>query len=274
VPSYHPRLALSSVCTFAWSLDEDLRLWERLGADYVAVALPTMDVVGLDRAVSALQAAGLRIENLIGVSPFALDRPESWAQHYGRMHEYVGAAAALGAESLLFTTGPFGSLRWEEAAAAFAEAFGPVLEWGVSSAIPIGLENSGALRYENGFVTTLRDTVDLARSLGATVCVETWNCWPERNLAGTFQEAAGMFSVIQLSDYVAGTCDTPNRAVPGDGMMPIARIVADAEAAGYRGPYELEILGPRIDAEGPANAVARGLRALDGLLAGVGIATG
>ncbi len=108
------------------------------------------------------------------------------------MDDYVGAAKAVGAEALLFTTGPSGTLRWEEAASAFAEAFGPVLANGPRrSDLPIGLENTGALRYDNGFVTTLADTVDLARSLGATVCVETWNCFMERNLAGTFRDAAG-----------------------------------------------------------------------------------
>jgi sugar phosphate isomerase/epimerase len=271
---FHPRLSLSSVCTFAWSLEDDLRLWDDLGIDYVAVALPTMDAAGLDHAVSALQASGARIGNLIGVSPFALDKPAGWSQHYGRMDDYVGAAKAVGAEALLFTTGPSGTLRWEEAAAAFADAFGPILKRAADLGMPVGLENTGALRYDNGFVTTLADTVDLARSLGATVCVETWNCFMERNLAGTFRDAAGIFSTIQVSDYVAGTYLTPDRAVPGDGILPLARIVSDAEAAGYQGPYELEMIGPRIDAEGLGEAAARGLRYLDDLLRSASVKTG
>jgi len=271
---FHPRLSLSSVCTFAWSLDEDLRLWDELGIDYVAVALPTLDDAGLDQAVAALQGSGARIGNLIGVSPFALDQPEQWSRHYGRMDDYVGAAKAVGAEALLFTTGRSGTLRWEEAAAAFADAFGPVLAAAAKVGLPLGLENTGALRYDNGFVTTLADTVDLARSLGATVCVETWNCFMERNLAGTFREAAGMFSTIQVSDYVAGTFITPDRAVPGDGILPLARIISDAEGAGYRGPYELEMLGPRIDAEGLGPAAARGLAYLDDLLSALGVPAG
>jgi sugar phosphate isomerase/epimerase len=270
---FHPRLSLSSVCTFAWSLEDDLRLWDNLGIDYVAVALPTMDDAGLDRAVAALQASGARIGNLIGVSPFALDKPDGWSRHYGHMDDYVGAAKAVGAEALLFTTGPSGTLRWEEAASAFAEAFGPVLKRASDEGMPLGLENTGALRYDNGFVTTLADTVDLARSLGATVCVETWNCFMERNLAGTFRDAAGIFSTMQVSDYMPGTYITPDRAVPGDGILPLARIIEDAEAANYHGPYELEMIGPRIDAEGLGEAAARGLRYLDDLLTSLVVST-
>jgi sugar phosphate isomerase/epimerase len=264
--TFHPRLSLSSVCTFAWSLEDDLRLWDELGIGYVAVALPTMDAVGLDQAVAALKSSGLRVANLIGVSPFALDKPGDWSRHYGRMDDYVGAASALGVEALLFTTGSSGTMRWEDAAAAFTEAFAPVFARAGAAGVPVGLENTGALRYDNGFVTTLADTVDLARSVGATVCVETWNCFMERNLAGTFRDAADLFSTIQVSDYVAGTYLTPDRAVPGDGILPLARIVGDAEAAGYKGPYELEMIGPRIDAEGLGEAAARGLRYLNDLL--------
>jgi sugar phosphate isomerase/epimerase len=268
---FHPRMSVSSVCTFAWELEQDLQLWDQLGIEYVGIAFVTLEAAGLDQAVARLQRTGLRISNLIGVSPFRLDAPSTWTDHYGRMSEIVDAAADVDAEALLFTTGPWGAMRWEEAAVAFADAFGPVLDAARRRSVTIGLENTGALRYENGFVTTLADTVDLARSLGVNVCAEMWNAWMERDLRGTLRDAAGMLSVIQLSDYVPGTHDTPNRAVPGDGMMPLGRIVQDAEDAGYSGPYELEILGPRIEAEGPAAAVARGVRVLDELLTSVGV---
>jgi hypothetical protein len=55
-------------------------------------------------------------------------------------------------------------------------------------------------------------------------------------------------------------------------MLPLARIISDAEAAGYRGPYELEMLGPRIDAEGLGPAAERGLAYLDDLLTSIGVA--
>ena len=41
---------------------------------------------------------------------------------------------------------------------------------------------------------------------------------------------------------------------------------------GYRGPYELEIVGPRIEAEGYASAVRRSVEHVDALLRRVGAA--
>ena len=44
------------------------------------------------------------------------------------------------------------------------------------------------------------------------------------------------------------------------------------EGAGYAGPYELEMVGSRIDEEGPGEAVRRGIDALSGLFDRIGMA--
>jgi sugar phosphate isomerase/epimerase len=66
---------------------------------------------------------------------------------------------------------------------------------------------------------------------------------------------------------VLGTLQTPDRAVPGDGDIPIARQLLALAAGGYTGRIELELLGPRIVAEGVATAAARGVRVLTEMLA-------
>ena len=109
-------------------------------------------------------------------------------------------------------------------------------------------------------------------AVGGAVCVEVNNCWMERDLTGTLGRSVGRFSVVQLSDYVEGTGRTPDRAVPGDGMIPLRRIVEDVVAAGYGGPFELEILGPRIEAEGADAAIRRGAAWVSELLDDVGVA--
>ena len=69
-----------------------------------------------------------------------------------------------------------------------------------------------------------------------------------------------------MSDYVIGTLGTPDRAVPGDGDIPIERILGQLLAAGYDGAFDLELIGPRIEAEGYASAIRRSVSALDAML--------
>jgi sugar phosphate isomerase/epimerase len=50
----------------------------------------------------------------------------------------------------------------------------------------------------------------------------------------------------------------PCRLVPGDGAIPLERLLEQLLEAGYRGPFDLELLGPEIEREGPGRALRRG----------------
>jgi sugar phosphate isomerase/epimerase len=65
---------------------------------------------------------------------------------------------------------------------------------------------------------------------------------------------------------VLGTLATPDRAVPGDGDVPIRPQLGWLAESGYPGPVELELVGPRITAEGPAAAAARAVEVVSGWL--------
>ena len=54
-----------------------------------------------------------------------------------------------------------------------------------------------------------------------------------------------------------GDRSLPARAVPGDGAIPVKRMIEWILQAGYRGAFDLELIGPRIDSEGHLNAVRR-----------------
>ena len=62
---------------------------------------------------------------------------------------------------------------------------------------------------------------------------------------------------LQVSDFAVGTLSTPNRLVPGDGDIPLRRIVDQLLDAGYEGVFDLELVGPKIEEEGYRGAIAR-----------------
>jgi sugar phosphate isomerase/epimerase len=108
--------------------------------------------------------------------------------------------------------------------------------------------------------------VDLARRLDIGVCVETNACWAERGLGATIRDGVDVFRVVQVSDFAIGTLSTPNRLVPGDGDIPLERILGQILAAGYEGSFDLELIGPRIDDEGYEAACTRAVAVLGELL--------
>ena len=99
-------------------------------------------------------------------------------------------------------------------------------------------------------------------------CVEVNSCWAERGLETTLLAAGPLLAHVQLSDWKLGSLCTPDRCVPGDGDIPLARILRALDAAGYTGAFELELVGPQIEAEGYEAAIARAITATEMLLAG------
>jgi sugar phosphate isomerase/epimerase len=263
-------VSLSAISTFRWGLDEDLAFYAEAGITAIGASLAKLEAYGLDAGAARVRDAGLRVTNLIGIGPFVLEDRAQWPGQQDRVRRALDAAEATGAECLILTTGPAGRLRWEDAADALAEALGPIVAEADRRGVAFGLEHTNSLRVDVGFVHTLRDAVDLARRLGVGVCVELNACWAERGLAATIRDGLDTFRIVQVSDYAVGTLSTPNRLVPGDGDIPLERIIGELLAAGYTGAFDLELIGPRIDEEGYAPACRRAVDQLGALLDGLG----
>jgi sugar phosphate isomerase/epimerase len=265
---------VSAISTMSWSLDEDLAFYAAEGIDGVGVSLRKLEDApdGVVNAARRVDAAGLRVTNLIGLGPFQLTDPSGWPKHRERLLAAVDAAAIVDAGCLVVTTGPARQLSWEDAADALAEAADPVLGAARDAGVAVALEHTNSLRADIGFVHTLRDAIDLAARLDIGVCMEINACWAERGLQDSIAAgvAADRIALVQVSDYVIGTLATPDRVVPGDGDIPIGRILGQVLAAGYGGAFDLELIGPKIEAEGYASAVRRSVAALGATLTALG----
>src|SRR5688572_11075542 len=221
----HPRISLSAISTFSWSLEDDLAFYADAGITNVGVSVAKLERAGWEPGTRKIADAGLRVTNLIGLGPFHLGDPAGWDAQRDRIRRALDAGESLGAECVVFTTGPAGRLTWEQAADALERALEPVLADAAARGIPFALEHTNSLRVDVGFVHTLRDVVDLAQRLGTGVCMEMNACWAERGLDETIAAGVDALRLVQVSDFAVGTLSTPNRLVPGDGDIPIPRIL-------------------------------------------------
>jgi len=263
----HPQVSVSAVSSRHWTLDEDLAFWAGAGIGHVGLSLRKLEDAGIDDAVARIDGAGLRVSNIVELGWWNLTDPATWPHQQRRLVAAVDVAAELGG-CLVLTTGPAGTLEWDDAVAALDAAVDPVRTHADAAGVPLTVEPTSALRLDLSFCTTVRDGVDLARALGVGLCVEINSAFAERGLVPTLAGATDVLAHVQVSDFVIGSLTSPDRAVPGDGDIPLARLIDAIEAIGYTGAYELELVGPRIEAEGYASAITRGVAYLDSLLYG------
>ena len=263
----HPQLSVSAVSSRHFTLDEDLAFWASAGIDHVGLSLRKLEEAGIEAACSRIAGAGLRVSNIVELGWWDLSDPSTWDRQRDRLLAAVDAAADLGG-CLVLTTGPAGTMEWDDAVGALDLAVDPVRTHADAVGVTLTVEPTSALRLDLSFCTTVRDGVDLARALGVGLCVEVNSSFAERDLVGTLSRAGDVLAHVQVSDFVVGSLTSPDRAVPGDGDIPLARLVDAIEGLGYTGAYEIEMVGPRIESEGYPSAITRAVTYLDAVLYG------
>ncbi len=274
----HARLSVHSVCFPGAGLRELAGCLRELGAHHVSLASYLLLQEGLPAAQEMLQEARCAVESLthpfLGARPLEQDS-QSWQQPREALSQMITAAKTLGARagappSIYLLTGGHGSLTWEEAAEVFREAIAPCVEQAKAAGIALAVENSAPLYPDIHLAHSLRDAVMLAETAGVGVCMDFFACWTEAGLRDSIRRAMPRCHLVQVCDYVYGDRSVPSRAVPGEGAIPVKRMLDWVLQAGYAGRFDIELVGPRIEQEGPVNAVRRAAERVGAMLEALG----
>jgi sugar phosphate isomerase/epimerase len=242
-----------------------------IGVRHMTLVTPKLMAPGeLHETLSMLRTGGTRVATVnhvfAGFSNLASDQGMA-AQ---KLTEAIDIAATLGADKIYLLTGGRGSLDWEGAAQRFALLIEPCLEIARSRKVMLLIENANFLNTDIHIAHTLADTIRLARIADIGLCIDLHACWMEAGLASLFLDAMPVTGLVQVSDYVLGDRTTPCRAVPGDGVIPLDRLIGDLLESGYAGLFDLELIGPRIAAEGAYAASTRAAERLSEILMKLG----
>jgi sugar phosphate isomerase/epimerase len=254
--SVHPRLSVNSLSSLYQPLSADLALWRDLEVSYVGLISPKLAADGWQTALGTVTGAGLRVSNISTENEV--------------IAESLRFAASVGARTVYACTGPGGTRTWEDSAKSFCATMAPLASLADELGVVLAVEPTNPLRADISFVYTLRDAFDLARDAGLGVVLDFYSCWYERNFDELVRKHIEAVALVQVCDYLLGTFDTPNRVVPGDGDIPLARLLRTLLEAGYQGAFDLEVLGPRIEDEGYPSAVRRSVERMNEILVEVG----
>jgi sugar phosphate isomerase/epimerase len=269
----HPRLSVNCISSYLQPLEADIAMWRDLGVGYVALILPKVTEIGWDAARELVTGAGLRVSTIFGPTYRRLDADRSlgwFTEDQQGTVDTVEFAASVGAESVYVCSGAAPTYSWDEAADAFTELVAPAVARGAELGVPLLVEPTNPLRIDVSFVFWQRDAMDLARRAGTKVMFDLQSSWYERGIDDVVRADIDLVGLTQISDYVIGTAETGNRVVPGDGDIPLERLLAMVVDAGFEGSFDLEVMGPRVEAEGYPSSVRRCVERATELLERVG----
>jgi len=267
----HPRVCLHQVAFVTEPTTTFIDHCREIGVGHMTLVTPLlMQPGGVEEAKAALAKGGPRatvVNHPFGNYP---NLEEDTGQATEKLFGAIAIAETLGADRMYLVSGGRGSLSWEQAAERFAELIAPCRAIAQEKGIRLLVETASDFNVDIHIAHTLNDTIDLAEIAGIGVCIELHACWFEGNLKRKLARAMPNTGLVQVSDYVLGDRTAPCRAVPGDGAVPLERLLGDVLEAGYEGVFDLELLGPRIQEEGNRAATRRAAENLSELLTKLG----
>lgn len=267
----HERISVNSLCFPTIPLEEVAGYWRSMNPNRVSVIAPQLTPDTADAVRAAVD--GYKLETVSGhifMPPALAADDSSWALARARLSAMIELATQVRAHSIYMLTGGHGSLTWEDAADYFRAAIAPCVEQAAHAGMALAIENASVLYADNHIGHSLSDTVRLAEIAGIGVCIDLFGCWTEARLRQSIERAVTRCHLVQLSDYVYGDRSLPCRAVPGDGIIPLERLMGWILEAGYEGAFDLELIGPRIDKEGHYEATRRATERVSELLVSLG----
>ncbi len=264
------RLSVSALCFPGMPAFEVIDTVARIGAEHTTLNVGAVAEAGPAEVCARGQNTGVRVDGLVGGPGPNLDEPRTWDAARDRLRRNLDVTAEVGAKVIYILAGSGRWCPWNEFAERFADFVHPCIEHAKTANVSLAVEPAMVLYADLTFVHTAREAFVLTdRVPGLKVDLDLFHVWTEMDLKDVILSHVSAIELVQVGDYAAGDRSLPSRAVLGDGLIPTDEIVGWLCDAGYPGIFDLELNGPRIDAEGHLRAATRGAEALNTILSTV-----
>ncbi|WP_052223475.1 sugar phosphate isomerase/epimerase family protein [Novosphingobium malaysiense] len=266
----HSRVSINTLSLAPAPLPDLVRTVAGIGARGISPDLEQLADYGIASSQRLLRDCGLAVATLTH-RDFAFSTAEEAAKGRKRLLATIDIASECGAQSIIMTTGGRGALAWPAAGSRFVETVQPCVEAARAAGIELGIEPTSHLYADASIVHRLSDATALARSAGISVMMDLFPCWCDADIEAAIAQAVPLAPLVQVSDYVYGDRALPCRAVPGDGVMGWDGLIPKIVHAGFTGWFDLEIIGPRLQAEGQEQGLRRAAQVVGALLEEAGM---
>jgi sugar phosphate isomerase/epimerase len=253
-------LSLNTITTKTWPLAQCIEACARHGIPGIAPWRDVLHAMGVDAAAKHIRDAGLTVTGLCRGGMFT--QPNAIEDN----RRAIAEAHALNARCLVMVCGGLapGSKDLPGARAMVRDGLHAIMPEARAAGVTIALEPLHPMTCaDRSVLSTLGQALDLCDELGegSGVAVDVYHVWWDPDLARQMARAQGRIAGFHVCDWKVPTTDLVfDRGLPGEGVIDIPAIRAMAEASGWTGGVEVEILSNHWWAQDP-EAVLREVRA-------------
>jgi sugar phosphate isomerase/epimerase len=239
-----------------WQLPQIIAGCARRGIRMISPWRDQVAATGLKESVQRVKDAGLALSGYCRGGMFPAIDSKARRAGLDDNKRAVDEALALGAPCLVLVVGGLpkdeqGHVASKDligARSMVRDGIGELLEYARPSGMPLAIEPLHPMyAADRACVNTMSHANDLCDELGAGlgIAVDVYHVWWDPQLEREIERAgghSGRLMAYHLCDWLVPTKDLLlDRGMMGDGVVDLPRIRGWMEAAGYRGPHEVEI---------------------------------
>jgi len=250
-PSLMSRLSINQLMLPGSTFEEDLDRCLRVGASGMGISEAKLGHGRDSSLVERLITSGLRASLCTVETPSVLPveafgGPSDSRERVDLMIASINRFAPFRPSHFLTLTGADASLDPAEQRDIAVKGYREVAAAAASVGAQVGIEPIRS-EHASGFslISSLSEAAQFVAEIDAPnvgIVFDVFHHWDSPSLLEDIATFADRFSIVQLGDAPLDPTPGINRAIPGEGRIPLDAIFVALEHAGYRGWYDLELL--------------------------------
>jgi sugar phosphate isomerase/epimerase len=246
-----PRVSVSQITTLRSSFVDDVQAYARAGVDGIGVWELKLGDGEDARALEALEASGLASAAAVPAVPSILPLPllggpTDPAERVDAYCRSLERLAPFRPSGLVLLTGTAEGRDADEARSTVVDGLRTIAAEAKRLGLRIGLE---PYQRDGGepwtIVSSIPEAIELLHDAGDPETVgiqfDVWHLWNTPTLFDDIENELERFVGVHVCDVREPTRGWADRALPGDGIADVPRILRALDAAGWKGLYDIEI---------------------------------
>ncbi|MBA3895689.1 MAG: sugar phosphate isomerase/epimerase [Sphingomonadaceae bacterium] len=246
---------ISEFTTMPWSFDEDVERYAKLGVDTIEVVEAKLDERRFAEQMQSITIAGLGIS---GVQPKVrtffnskmTPEPKPLDERVACLRASIERLGKFAPGVPFITnTGAHPKGDMAEAMKVAGEALKELASVAADNGVTLALEplNPTSVNVESAIWTVDQalDVIEMTGSDHVGLCLDYWNIWQNAGIESAITRAGDRIFTVQASDWRTPR-SLADRIIPGEGDIPLSRLIAATRATGYDKPWVVEIFSQDV----------------------------
>lgn len=245
----------SEYCTPMWSLEEDLQHYRAAGATCFELLESKIPCQEVEEKLDLVRQSGLRVSNVqpavesffdVKLSP-TKGTLEANRQSLHNSVEFLGRSRICDRFNTI--SGVLPECSWVEALPHFVREYRELCRRAADYDIKIMVEPLHPIYCGlDSMISTFAEAAQLVDAVGADnlgFTFDVWHVWDQPNVYDDIRKYADRIWAVHISDWRPVRC-AADRRIPGDGEIPLGKLLRALEATGREYSYLVEFFSDRL----------------------------